>query len=209
MFLVMQGCAAIMFQANPIIVAQVLDAKAVAAFAVPDRLFGVIGAVLAIVLSPLWPAYGDAVARGDFQWVKRTFRRSLIFSIFSAIVLGLILLLAGPTFIHWWIGSAVAVPFALIAGLAIWKIMEAAGNAVAMLLNGANKLRVQVACALVTTIASIVFKVWFTRNFGIAGIPLAMILAYGIFSLPFLGYSVRRALRQLSGSRDSCERIAL
>jgi O-antigen/teichoic acid export membrane protein len=208
LFLMLQGCAAIMFQANPIIVAQVLDAKAVAAFAVPDRLFGVIGAVLAIVLTPLWPAYGDAVARGDFEWAKRTLRRSLILSICSASMLAIMLLFAGETLIHWWIGSSVAVPFALIAGLAVWKIMEAAGNAVAMFLNGANQLGVQVACALVTTIASIVLKVWLTRSIGIAGIPLGMILSYGVFALPFLGVSASHALRQLSGAQKISKGIS-
>lgn len=201
LFLVLQGCAAIMFQSNPIIVAQILDAKAVAAFAVPDRLFGVIGAVLAIVLTPLWPSYGDAVARGDFEWAKRTLRRSLIFSICSASVLAVILMLAGQTFIHWWVGSSVAVPFTLIAGLAVWKVMEAAGNAVAMFLNGANQLGVQVACALVTTIASVVLKVWFTSSIGIAGIPLGMIISYGVFALPFLGTCTSRALHRLSDAQ--------
>jgi O-antigen/teichoic acid export membrane protein len=201
LFLVLQGCAAVMFQANPIIIAQVLDAKAVAAFAVPDRLFGVIGAVLAIVLTPLWPAYGDAVARGDFEWAKRTLRRSIILSICTASMFAIILLLAGQSLIHVWVGSSVTVPFALIAGLAVWKVMEAAGNAVAMFLNGVNQLGVQVASAILATAASIVLKVWLTRIVGIAGIPLGMIFAYGIFSLPFLSMCASHALRRLSGAQ--------
>ena len=31
-----------------------------------------------IVLSPLWPAYGEAVARDDLPWVHRTLRRSVV-----------------------------------------------------------------------------------------------------------------------------------
>lgn len=197
LFLVLQGCAAVMFQANPIIVAQVLDAGAVAAFAVPDRLFGIVGVVLGLVLMPLWPAYGDAIARGDLEWVKRTLRRSLILSVGSASVLAILILFASPTFIFWWVGNAVAVPFALIASLAVWKVMEATGNAIAIFLNGVNQLGVQVACAIVTSAVSVVLKVWLTSTIGIVGIPLGMIIAYGLFNLPFLGFSVSHGLRRL------------
>ena len=103
----------------------------------------------------------------------------------------------GPTLIDWWVGGAVAVPFAVFAGLGAWKVMEATGHAVVMFLNGANQLTVQVACTAVTAVASVALKVWFTSHIGVAGIPLGMIIAYGIFTLPFLSLAVRHALCRL------------
>lgn len=197
LYLVLQAGVGVMFSANPMIVAQVLDAKAVTTFAVPERLFNVVSAILGIALNPLWPAYGDAVARGDLAWVKLTLKRSLMLSIASSALLGVIIAVLGPTLIDWWIGGAVAVPLAVFAGLGIWKVMEATGHAVVMFLNGANQLTVQVACIVVTAATSFALKVWFTAHIGIAGIPLGMIVAYGIFTLPFLSLAVRHALHRL------------
>jgi O-antigen/teichoic acid export membrane protein len=198
LFLILQCCAAVMFQSNPIIVAQVLGASAVASFAIPDRLFGVVGAILGMALMPLWPAYGDAIARGDLSWTRRTLKLSLVLSISGAVILGFFLVVAGPTLIDWWVSGAVSVSFALIAALWAWKVMEAVGNAVAMFLNGVNQLRVQVACALATATSSIALKVWLTAHIGVIGIPLGMILAYGLLSLPFLGFATSDALRRIS-----------
>ena len=47
----------------------------------PAQMFGLISTVLAMALSPLWPAYGEAIARGDHDWVKQTLYRSIILSV--------------------------------------------------------------------------------------------------------------------------------
>ena len=144
LFLALQICAALMLQVNAIIIAQVLGASAVAAYAVPERMFGVVGMISAIFLTPLWPAYGDAAARGDLGWVRRTLRRSLIFGIGGTTLISAGLVVLAPQLIRLWVGDAIVTPFILILGLGIWKVIETAGNAVAMFLNGVNELKIQV-----------------------------------------------------------------
>ncbi len=41
--------------------------------AITQRLLGVIGMALALALGPLWPAFGEAKARGDIDWILLTF----------------------------------------------------------------------------------------------------------------------------------------
>jgi O-antigen/teichoic acid export membrane protein len=194
LFVVLQLCAALLFQTNALIIAQVLDATAVAVYAVPERMFSVVTVILALVLTPLWPAYGEAAARGDREWVRRTLKRSLVLSVGTAAVLSALLVILGPTLLRWWVGNAVAVPFTLILGLGIWKVIEAAGNALAMFLNGLNRLRVQALAAVVTVVASILLKIWWIDLFGLPGVMLATIVAYGVFAMPVLCIVASQAL---------------
>lgn len=198
LFLVLQICAAIMFQTNAIIIAQTLGPDAVAEFAVPERMFSVVGVVLSLLLTPLWPAYGEAVARGDLGWVRRTLRRSLIVAAASSTILALVFVAAGPTLLGWWVGNAVSPPFSLLIALGIWKIIESVGSAVAMFLNGVNEIMIQAAFAVVTAAASVALRLWWAPRFGITGVMAGTIAAYVLFAVPFLGYAIRHALARIA-----------
>jgi len=50
--------------------------------------------------------------------------------------------------------------------------------AVAMYLNAANLMRVEVACAVVWVPASLVLRVAMVSRWGISGVPWAMVVAY-------------------------------
>ena len=198
LFLVLQICAAIMFQTNAIIIAQLLGAGEVAEFAVADRMFSVVGVVLSLVLTPLWPAYGEAVARGDLGWVRRTLRRSLILAAASSTLLALLFVVAGPVLLRWWVGAAVSPPFSLLVALGIWKIVESVGSTVAMFLNGVNEIAIQAAFAVVAATASVALRIWWAPRFGVTGVMAGTIAAYLLFAVPFLGYAIRHALVRIA-----------
>lgn len=199
LFLILQVCAALLFQINALVIAWTLGAQSVASYAVPERLFSVVATVLAIMLVPLWPAYGDAVGRGDFAWMRQTLRRSLVLGVGGAAAMAAALVMAGPSVIAWWVGDAVTVPFALLAGLGLWKVIEAAGNAIAMFLNGINQLRIQVIAALSALAISLPLRFWWAEQFGLAGVIWATIAVYCGVALPLMLVAVRRALAGLGG----------
>lgn len=192
LFMILQLCAAIIFQSNNLIIAQVLGAAAVTSFAVPDRLFGIVPMILGFILSPLWPAYGEAAARGDHAWVRRTFRRSMLLTLASATALSGALLLAAPLLLRWWVGSEFHAPFALLAALALWRVVEAAGQASAMLLNGMNQLAIQVFAAVVSAAAIIGLRIWLVDSIGVAGAALGGIVVYMAFTIPLLAFAIHR-----------------
>lgn len=204
-FLVLQICAALMFQINTLIIAQMLGAEAVATYAVPERMFAIVGMVLAFVMTPLWPAYGDAVARGDIAWVRRTLRLSLVVGMGGAAAMSLVLVLAGPALLRLWVGNAVVVPFALILGFGGWKVIEAGGTALAMFLNGVNALRIQMVFAVVNVLTSLLLKIWLIDLFGLPGVMYATIIAYGLIALPPLVWVVRRSMAQIAARAAGSE----
>ena len=196
LFLILQVVAAVAYASDNLVIAQLLGASAVTEYAVPEKLFGLIAMALAIMLTPLWPAYGEALARGDVQWVRSAFGRSLLIALGVASAFSLVLVVCAPRLISLWLGHSVNPPMLLLVGLGLWKIVEAGGNAVAVLLNGANVVRVQIIIAILTGICALTLKIVLVGYIGIAGTVWASIIAFSLISVIPLGmWAVPRALK--------------
>ena len=78
LFLVLQVTNAIIYSADNIIIARVLGPEAVTDYAVPARLFLIVPNIVYMFLVPLWPAYGEASARGDDSWAINTLVRAIL-----------------------------------------------------------------------------------------------------------------------------------
>lgn len=181
-FLGLQITGYVTFFSDNIFVAQVLGSTAVTQYSVPERMFTVITMAAAMVLMPLWPAYGEARARGDQVWVKQTLMRSLFLGVGFAAVVASILLFAGPWIIKLWVGNSVTPSFVLLLALACWKVIETGGVATAMVLNSHNMLRFQLVTATLVAISVIPLKILLLHAMGISGVVWATILAYTLFS---------------------------
>ena len=186
-FLVLQLAVAVVLYSDSIVIAYVLGAGQVAAYAVPEKLFSIVSVLLATALSPLWPAYGEAIARGDMAWVTRTLKRSLVLAVVGASCASALLILAGPWLIGHWVSGRVEVHHGLLLMLGAWKVIECAGLALSMFLNGAGVLRLQVYSAGLMVVAAVLLKPELVRSVGVAGAPLATALIYlALTLLPFM-----------------------
>jgi len=189
LFFVLQVSWAVAFTSDNIVIAHLLGASAVAGYAVPEKLFGLIGVAIAMALTPLWPAYGEAIARGDGAWVRRTFWQAMVISAGAAGTVSLMLVLLAPTILHAWVGDVVTPALSLLAALAVWKVIEAVGNGVAMFLNGATVIALQVVAAFTTAVAAISLKLVLVPSIGVAGAVWATIVAYLLFTgIPYAVY---------------------
>jgi O-antigen/teichoic acid export membrane protein len=182
LFLGLQIAGSVILFSNSIIIAQVIDASAVTQYAVPEQLFNIIALAAAMGLAPLWPAYGEARARGDNVWVKRT----LIWSFFTAVgfaaLFSLILIVAGPSIIRLWVGHAVTPSFLLLLGLGLWKVVDAGGMAAAMFQNSHNMVRFQLVTATLVSISVVPLKIFLLNVIGVSGVVWATIISYLVFS---------------------------
>jgi len=189
LFFALQASAAIAYSSDNIILAQVLGPDAVAQYSVAARIFSIAPMMLGMILAPLWPAYGESIIRGDIGWVKRTLVKSLSLALFVTGLPAVLLAIFGIQVVLLWVGPAVAPSFVLLLGLAIWSVMFAAGNAVAMFLNGASILRFQVICAVAMSAAAILVKVLLVQRIGLPGVIWGTIVSYAaLIGLPFVVY---------------------
>jgi len=177
-FFVLQIVVALAYSSDSLVIAQRLGAAEVTAYALPEKLFTLISTLVAIALAPFWPAYGEALSRGDTQWVRRTLRRTLLLGICLASVASLLLVMLAPWIISLWIRQQIEVSFLVLLACGVWKVIEAGGVAAAMLLNGANLIALQLWCAIPTAILSFSLKWYLVPAIGVSGAVWASIIAY-------------------------------
>ncbi len=202
LFFVLQIAVGVAFSSDNIIVAQLLGQDAVAQYSVAARMFSFAPMVLSMVLMPLWPAYGESLARGDMPWVRSALRRSLLLSVVVVALPSVLLIVAGPLAMELWVGPTIAVPSkALFLGLGVWTTVMSVGNAVAMLLNGAGIVRFQVLCAVPMTVAAVLAKIILTRLVGLPGIVWGTLAAYLLFAMMPYAIVVPRLLAGQGGTR--------
>ena len=197
LFLVLQIAVAMAYGSDTIVVAQVIGPKAVAEYAVVFRLFMFVPMLVGMALIPLWPAYAEAIARGDAAWVRRTLVRSLRLSVLATAPAALVLVALGSRIVDLWVGSAVTPSFALILGFGVWMVLGTVGNAIAMFLNAANIVRFQVVAALCMATSNLALSIVLARTMGVAGVIWGTVLAYSVCSVVPIAVYVPTLLQRL------------
>ncbi len=197
LFLVLQVAVAVAFTSNSLILAAMIGPAAVAEYAVVSKLFMIPTLLVGFALGPLWPAYREALGRGDVQWVRGTFGRSIRLSLSVGGLLSAALVVIGLPLIAVWVGTSSVQPsFGLVLAIGIWTVLSAVGNAVAMLLNAAQVMRFQVVTAVLMATTNILISIALTSRIGIAGVVWGSIIAYSLFVLvPVVFYLPRFFIR--------------
>lgn len=183
LFFVLQFVVAVTYSSDNFIITRTLGIGSVTEYAVTERMFSLIPLILSTLLAPLWPAYGEAMARNDMCWVKKTLKKSLFISLFASVLISTIFVLGGHQILKVWVGNAVVPSMALLIGFAIWKVIESLGSTVAIFLNGANVVRAQVIVGLVTAVCATILKISLIHKFGIVAILFSNSITYIMLAL--------------------------
>ena len=197
LYVVLQLAAAFAYASDNLVIARALGADAVPALAVPAKLFALLMLPVSLLVTPLWPAYGEAKARGDSTWVVRTLRRSVWASVTVAAGGGLVLVAFGGWIVRLWTRGAVAPGLDVLVPLALWTCLSAWGAATAAFLNGIDRIREQALAAVALAAGAFSLKWVFVAPLGPGGVVWATIGAYVMFVLIPIGLVAWMAQRDL------------
>jgi O-antigen/teichoic acid export membrane protein len=200
-FLVLQLAMAGAFYSDTLIAASVIGPSAAAEYNVASTLFLLPMGLVAVGLAPLWPAYAEAMARGDAAWIRTTFRRSLVIGVVISLPSAAVITVLAGAILTVWIGNAVVPPSMLITGMAIWTVLRGIGTGMAMLLNGLRLLRVQMVTAVLMAILNVGLSIVLTIQIGVAGVILGTLIAYAAATLIPLSIYLPRVLARLESTR--------
>ncbi len=198
MFFILAIAAAVAYETDNIVIAQLLGPEQVAQYAIPMKLFMMTPLLLSFALAPLWPAYGEALARGDHAWVRRALTRSLAISATLGLTVSAALLVVAAPVIRVWAGSAIEPTTPLLLALAAWAAVNCLAGPIAMYLNGANALGIQAACASVMMVANLALSIALTRAVGVSGPAWGSVISQVLFVLLPCAFYARSTLRRLS-----------
>jgi O-antigen/teichoic acid export membrane protein len=198
LFFVLQLAGAGAYETDNIVIAQVLGAKEVTEYAIPFRLFAIAPTLLSFALVALWPAYSEAVARGDVQWIRGALRRSIIIAFAVNIPPTLLLVIFGRPLVHLWVGPTVTPSVGLLLGLASWMVMNSLSGPLAMFLNGVGVVRFQVWCAIAMMVSNIGLSITLAHAIGVSGVVWGSVIAQALFVLAPTALYIPRAMRRIS-----------
>lgn len=168
-FFALALAGAVAYQSDSLVIAHYLGAAEVTRYAVCLRLFTLVQTALAALLMPLWPAYGEALASRDHDWVRTTLRRSLLGSLAISLLSSLVLVIAARWLLSVWTPELEVPSTSLLLSLACWAVVSSVSMAIAMFLNGANIIRLQVVAASVMAVANLALSIALVTRIGIAG----------------------------------------
>lgn len=172
--------------------------SASAAFAILQRLFGMVQQSHQLLLGPLWPAYAEAAVRGERAWVAHSFRVSLaLTAATAALVAGLTALL--PWLTPFWLGPAAPVPGPALAWLVGgWAIASLFSQALSFLLLGLGRLKLIAGSLALTHLATLAGMLVGGKFFGTFGVATALAVGSLCSTLPLLACATRAALHALA-----------
>ncbi len=172
-----QTSALLILWSPAIIISSQISASDVAPFSICQRLLGVMcGFYLAGVLS-LWPAYSDAGARGEWPWVRRTFRRTLRLWAVGTLPMLAGYVLLGRWIIELWTQDAEAVPgWGVLIAAGAWFVVHLWGIAPSTALGGLGRLKGQTLYGNLISLLAVGIAWMIAPIYGVVGVLWAMTL---------------------------------
>ena len=208
LFFILQLAVIVGLQSDNIIIARILGVEAVAGYDIALKLSILPAMFIGLLVVAQWPAYGEALSRGDSDWIRHTFTKTIRLSLLTAIPFALVLFTWGDVIIRVWAGPEVVPSVALLASMSIWSILLVLGSVIAVLLNGLHIVKFQVINALLMATANILISIYLVNKIGTIGAIIGTISTYTIFSLLPSWYYIHRHISVFqSASSKQSQRI--
>lgn len=202
-FFVLSILTAIGLNIDNLIISMNAGPAAVTAYSIPARLGSVLGLLILTLFMPLWAANGEALARGEFLWVKRSTQRMSLLGCLLVISCGTVMILFSERIISLWVGRSFPDQYIILASVVATSTVIAFTSPYSMVLNALGQAKLQILPWLIFVLLSVPLK------YALIG-PKTLWLAAAITGLVYLAVVTpiifRGALRQLEPScnQQSC-----
>ncbi len=166
---------------------------AVASFHVLQRIFGVFSQIQQLFLGPVWPAYTDAFARGDHEWIRAAYRRTLRLTLIFVAGPLLAAGVATPMLVSLWVGP-LTIPNALVWTVAAWNLLLCLGQPPANLLGGIGRVHRLAYLSMAGHAISAVLLYVCGERWGAVGVVSGLAIGYLVIGLPGTFFEAHAAM---------------
>lgn len=201
-FGVQQIANTVLFALPPIVISTTIGAAAVTPFNLAQRLFGLFSIVQNAFMTPLWPAFSEANAKGEIDWIRRTLRKALLGTIFATVLPMAIGAAFAPQILTLWVGSTADLPnWTLILLLFTWNALTYLQQPFGYLLAGVSAVRRTTFYGVCTAVVCVVLMFALVKPFHAPGVVIGMIAGFLPFN--FIGNVIetKRFLRSASAAK--------
>jgi O-antigen/teichoic acid export membrane protein len=197
LFLFLQVSWVLAFASDNLIIDRILGPRSVTEYAVPYRAFTAVATLAVLPMLALWPAYTDAFARHDHDWLRRTFVRTLLAMSALGIALGALALVFARPILHAWVGNDTHFSNALLWGFALWLPTYCVGNALAVYFNALDIVRFQVVTVGAMVVTNVVLSIVLVHAWGVSGAIYGSLISYAALVIVPSAWYLPKQLRTL------------
>jgi O-antigen/teichoic acid export membrane protein len=177
-FFIVQVVSIFQLHIANVLISRHLSSADVVEYNVAYKLFSVVTMAFNILITPIWSAASEAIAKNDFEWIRST--ANALQKKWLLAMAGLaILLVISPYLFDWWLGNSVEVRWITSIGIAIYMGLYTYSMIYVYFLNGMGILNVQLYISIALLVLFFPAAYFFieTLKLGIAGVSLALIFA--------------------------------
>ena len=183
-FFIIQIQQIVLYQATNILISHLSGPSSVAQYNIAYKILNVVIMVYQIILTPLWPAFTDAYAKQDYEWMNRTYRKMVQVYILLAAGLCTLTILSQPIY-QLWVGNNIEIPFVLTTSIAIYTLVHSWDSLQVTLINGIGKVKLQTRVILVGLILHIPLSLLIGKYIQIYGVIISMCIINVIYAIVF------------------------
>jgi O-antigen/teichoic acid export membrane protein len=194
MFMVSAG-AALIFEADTLVIAGFLGAAAVTSYAIALRLTRGVTGFIHKVPDVLFPFYAGMQASGDRRRLRENYLLSARLELIGAATVLLGLVFAWRPLIAAWVGASYVVGFAVFALALTLLLFESLVHPAAVLAAATGGERRMAMVNTVEAVINLGLSIAFVVRFGLVGVIAATVLAQALTNLWFLPVWAMRSLR--------------
>lgn len=183
-FLLLSVLTATALNADNVIIAARAGAEAVTAYAVPARLGSLLGLMITTLYLPLWSANGEALARGDYVWVRKSARRMSLYGALAVGMVGGVMFVFGDLIIQLWMGRSFDGQRVVLALIAVTAVAMSLASPFQMILNSLGSTRPQIVAWSVFLVGTLAGKFVLVGPNTVWMAPLVTAVGYLAIILP-------------------------
>jgi len=184
------------WQTDNMVIAHFLGAAQVTPYAVTFSLFAIATGLQTLAYPNLWPAYTEAYAQRDYEWIRKTLRSNFKFSFFTTAAIIALLTIFGGEIIRLWAGVAAVPPFSVIVWMALWRLMLSTLLVGSCLLNATGHLKGMTVYGTVTAVLNLMLSILLAKIYCITGVIAATVIAFAVANYLPTFLEVRSVLRK-------------
>jgi O-antigen/teichoic acid export membrane protein len=181
-----------------LLVARFFGIERVAEFSVANRLMAVASMLPMLYILPMWPAFAEANARNDQQWIRNALLHVTLWTVVFAGLLNLGAVAFGPWVIQRWVGNAVKPGVPLLAAAAAASFLVSANGVAGTYLMATEKLKFSLVTNGLMLLSATVLKIATAKSGALYAIPCCTALVTLAFiNIPTLIYAWRQVKRRI------------
>lgn len=193
-FFIIQIQQIILYQTTNLLISHLDGPEKVTLYNIAYKILNVVVMVYIIILNPLWPAYTDAYAKKDFNWMVSIYRKMIrIFLLFGVAII--IITVMSPLLYKIWVGNKVSIPFVLTVVLAVYTLIHCWNTLQVMLINGIGAVKLQSYIIVVGLFMHVPFSLFLGQYIGMYGVIVSMCIINLIY-MSFFTVQIHKLLNQ-------------